>query len=74
MNGADGRRYCERMGGNLVTIRDEHEREYIHEHLDGAMGAIWLGAERSEPVLGEPKSLTVNVRSKQFKGNEHVVH
>ena len=55
MNGADGRRYCERMGGNLVTIRDEHEREYVHEHLLAAMGAIWLGAERSEPVLGEPK-------------------
>ena len=57
MNQTDARRFCEGMGGNLLTIRDEHEREYIHEHLLDDMGAVWLGVERFGPLRGESYNL-----------------
>ena len=53
MSQTDARKFCEEMGGNLLTMRDKHERDFIHEHVGHSIGSIWLGVDRSEPLNGD---------------------
>ena len=56
MNQTDARKFCEEMGGNLLTMREKHEKEFIHENMDHLriMDSIWLGVDRMEPLNGDP--------------------
>ena len=42
MNQSDARKFCEEMGGNLLTMREKHEKEFIHENLIYLEFAIFI--------------------------------
>ena len=53
MNQTAARKFCKEMDGNLLMMREKHERDYIHEQVDYSMGSIWLGVDRLEPLDGD---------------------
>lgn len=49
MTWEEAKKYCEKLGGHLVTITSEEEQEFVKEYIvPGKKNYYWMGAKRDE--------------------------